>query len=59
MVFDGPNPLNSIEKINTFLDFWSFPKMMRKNDAKGDLKSRIFDPKWRHGPPRFDLSSGF
>ena len=58
MVWDGPKPLKSIEKQTLFL-ILGHSKKQGKNDTKGDLKSHVFDLKWRHGRPRFDLSSDF
>ena len=39
MVLDGPKPLKSIEKTNTFLDFRSFTKTMKKRCQRGPQKS--------------------
>ena len=39
MVFDGLKPLKSIEKTDTFLDFRSFKKTMKKRYQRGPQKS--------------------
>ena len=56
MVFDCPKPLRSIEN-KYFPWFLVIPKNNAKTMPKGTSKGMFFVPKWRHGPPRFDLSS--
>ena len=56
IVFDGPKPLKSIEK-QTFVLIFVHSEKNWKKDAKGTSKVMFGGPKWRHGPPRFDLSS--
>ena len=58
MVFDGPKPLESIEKQTLFL-ILGHSKKHEKTIPKGTSKVMFFGSKWRHGPPRFDLSFVF
>jgi hypothetical protein len=58
MVLDGPKPLKSIEKQILFL-ILGHSKNNEKTIPKGTSKVMFLDPKWRHGPPRFDLSFDF
>ena len=58
MVF-GPKQLKNIEKQKRFFLFLAIPKIDEKTMPKGTSKVMFWDPKWRHEPPRFDLSSGF
>ena len=65
---------NNYRKINVFLIlqnnwkvlknkyvswFWVIPKDDEKDMPQGTSQVMFLDPKWRHGPPRFDLSSDF
>ena len=55
MVWDDPKPLTSIEKQTLFLILGH----SKKRYQRGPQKSCFLVPKWRHGPPRFDLSYDF
>ena len=46
-------------KTNIFVDCRSFKKTDEKTIPKGISKVMFLGPKWRHGPPRFDLSYDF
>ena len=39
MFFDGPKPYEKYCKTNTFPEFWSFTKMMKKRCQRGPQKS--------------------
>jgi hypothetical protein len=54
MVFDGPKPLESIEKQTLFLILGHSQKR-RKNDAKGDVTSHAFWSKMATGASQFRL----
>ena len=58
MVFDSLNPLKNIVKETVFL-ILGLHKNDEKTMPKGTSTVMFFVPKWRHGPPRFDLSSDF
>ena len=54
MFFDGLKPLKSIEKQTLFLILGH-----SKKRPNGTSKVMFWVPKWRHGLPKFDLSSDF
>ena len=58
MVFDGPKPLQSIEKQELFL-ILGHSQNIEKTMPKGTSKVMFWGPKWGHGPPSFGLSSDF
>ena len=58
MVFDGPKPLESIEKQTRFLILGD-SKNDEKTIPKGTSTVMFWGPKWRHGRPRFDVSFDF
>ena len=48
--------IQNIEKQTLFL-ILGHSQNDEKTMPKGTSKVMFFDPKWRHGPPRFDVSS--